>query len=180
MRHFRLDRVIGPLVWGLLPLIAAAGCLSYHPQPLDTAAHPAEYRARRLDDTLVRNYLQRVVGTVPSNQWDDVQLALSALLFRPELASARARWHAAQAAEITAGARPPGGFQADLERAVSGTGGSSPWVVSLAGLFTVELGGKRGARLLRARASATVAESELRGTTWRIVQDVRVAASLAA
>jgi outer membrane protein TolC len=48
-----------------------------------------------------------------------------------------------------------------VERAVSGAEGASPWVVSLTGLFTLELGGKRAARVQGARAREAVAESDL-------------------
>jgi outer membrane protein TolC len=43
-------------------------------------------------------------------------------------------------------------------------------------LLAVELGGKRGARLQRARARAALAEGELRATAWRIARDAANAA----
>jgi outer membrane protein TolC len=48
--------------------------------------------------------------------------------------------------------------------------------VSLAGLLTVELGGKRGARLQQARARSAIAEADLRLTAWRIARDAQAAA----
>ena len=166
-----------PVTLGLM-LLALSSCVRYQPQPLSPAARPAEYRARRLDDPMIRIYLEQQTGTASDTEWTDVQLALVALLFRPELGSARAAWRAARAGITHAGARPPVGVQGDVERAVSGSGGASPWVVSLAGLFALELGGKRGARLLRARAAAAVSESELRAAAWRILQEVRLASAV--
>jgi len=164
---------------GMLPLmlLVLSSCIRYQPEPLSPATRPAEYRARRVDGPLIRGYLEKQSGAAPGSQWSDVQLALVALLFRPELESARAAWQAARAGITTAGARPAAGAQGDLERAVSGVEAASPWVVSLAGLFTLELGGKRGARLLRARAAAAVSEGELRATAWRILQEVRLASA---
>jgi cobalt-zinc-cadmium efflux system outer membrane protein len=168
------SRVTFPLL-----LLALPSCIRYQPEPLNPATRPAEYRARRLDDPVIRSYLEQRTASAPGDEWTDVQLALVALLFRPELASARSAWQAARAGLTTAAARPAAGAQGDVERAVSGTGGASPWVVSLAGLFALELGGKRGARLLRARAAAAVSESELRGAAWGIIQEVRLASAAA-
>ncbi len=158
-------------------LVALAACARYVPRPVDPAAHPAAYQARRLDDTALVAWVGRFAGPPAAGRWTDRQLALAALRFRAELVRARAEWRTALAAERTAGARPVPGAQADVERAVAGSAGESPWVVSLAGLVTVELGGKRGARLQRARARTTVAEGELRLTAWRIVQRTRAAAA---
>jgi outer membrane protein, heavy metal efflux system len=158
-------------------LVALAACARYVPQPVDPAAHQAAYRARRLDDTALVSWVGRFAELPAAGRWTDRQLALAALRFRAELVRARAQWRTAVAAERTAGARPVPGAQADVERAVAGNTDESPWVVSLAALATVELGGKRGARLQRARARTTVAEGELRLTAWRIVQRTRAAAA---
>jgi outer membrane protein, heavy metal efflux system len=160
----------------LLLAFAAAGCARYRPQPVDPAAFPAAYRERRLDDPVVVAYVARWSEAPARTLWSDHQLALAALLFRPDLARARAQWRTALAGERTAGARPQPGAQAEVERAVSGNDGQSPWVVSLAGLLTLELGGKRGARLQQARARTAGVESELRLTFWRVVQETRMAA----
>jgi outer membrane protein, heavy metal efflux system len=161
----------GVLVLGLV------ACARYMPRPVDPAAHPSAYQARRLDDAGLVAWVGRFTEAPVGPRWTDRQLALAALRFRSELARARAEWRTALAGERTAGAGPIPGAEADVERAVAGSGGESPWVVSLAGLFTIELGGKRGARLQRARARTAVAEGELRLTAWRIVQRTRGAAA---
>jgi outer membrane protein, heavy metal efflux system len=161
------------LVAPALLMLLLWGCIRYQPHPLDLTVRPAEYRARRLSDPIVSRLVAEFAGQVSDSGWSDRQLALAALHFRPELARARADWRAAHAGEISAGARPQPGVQADLERAVSGREEASPWVVSLSGLYSVELGGKRGARLLQARARTAVAESELRLVVWQVVSDVR-------
>jgi outer membrane protein TolC len=53
-------------------------------------------------------------------------------------------------------------------------------VVSLAALGTVELGGKRGARLLAARARASVAESRLVLAGFDVAREVRIATAAVA
>ena len=168
-------RLAGVLVLGLV------ACARYVPRPVDPAAHPAAYQARRLDDSVLVAWVGRFTERPTASRWTDRQLALAAFRFRAELARARAEWRTALAGERAAGVRPAVGAQADGERAVTGGEGQSPWVVSLAGLFSIELGGKRGARIQRARARTAVAEGELRLTAWRIVQRTRgAAAALAA
>ncbi len=65
------------------------------------------------------------------------------------------------------------GLETELERRVSGRDEGSPWVVGVATLFTLELGGKRAARLQAARAAVVLAESRLLGAVWSAVADTR-------
>jgi outer membrane protein, heavy metal efflux system len=142
---------------------AVTGCARYQAQPLDPARHPAELRARRLDDPALLGWLRPYAGAPDGSRWSDRQLAVAGLAWRAELARARAEWRAALAAVLAAGERPSPGVETSVEHQVAGPQQPSPWVVSLGALATVELGGKRGARLLAARARATVAESRLVG-----------------
>jgi len=153
-----------------------AGCARYQPRPLDLAVHPTEYRARRLDDPRLLAWVGRWSGTPAARGWTGRQLALAALGMRADLARARADWRAAQAGERTAAQRLQPGVQGSVERAVSGSEGQSPWVVSLGALLNVELGGKRGARVQQARARTAIAEAELRLTAWRVAREAQAAA----
>ena len=152
--------------------LATAGCARYVPRPVDPSVHPAAYRARRLDDSTLVAWIGRYGPAPEPARWSARQLALAALALRADVARARADWRAARLGERRAGARPPAGLQGDVERAVSGSGGESPWVVSLAAMLSVELGGKRGARFAQARAHTAAAESDLRATAWRAVLTV--------
>ncbi len=157
-------------------LLGLGACARYEPQPLDLTGHPAEYRARRLDDPQLLAWVARWSSPPDSGRWNARQLALAALGLRAELIRARADWRVAVAAEQSAGARPQPGVAGSVEHAVSGSDGQSPWVVSLTGLFSIELGGKRGARVQQARARTAIAEAELRSTGWHIARDARSAA----
>jgi outer membrane protein TolC len=165
---------------GLILALSMASCTRYEPRPVDLAVHPAEYRARRLNDAALLDWVARWSSRPADHRWTGRQLALAALGLRADLARARADWRAAAAGEGAAAARPQPGVQTDVEHAVSGSDGQSPWVVSLAGLLTVELGGKRGARVQQARARTAIAEAELRFTAWRIARDAEVGAQLLA
>jgi outer membrane protein TolC len=156
--------------------VAAAACARYQAQPLDPARHPAELRARRLDDPALLAWLRPYAGAPDGARWSDRQLAVASIAWRAELARARAEWRAALAAVPTAGQRPTPRVEGSVEHQVAGPQQPSPWVVSLGALATVELGGKRGARLLAARARAMVAESRLVGLAAELAAQTRAAA----
>jgi outer membrane protein TolC len=157
-------------------LLPAPGCARYEARPLDPAVHGAAYRARGLDDPGLRAWVGRFGESPTSGRWTDRQLAVAALAHRADLERARREWLAARAASVAAGARPVPGVESGLERAVGGRDEGSPWVVSLAGLFTIELGGKRAARIQAARAREAAAEAELALTVAAILGRVREAA----
>ena len=161
---------------GLLALVALSGCVRYAPLALEPANHAAAYRTRSLDDPSLIAWVARWAGRPDGERWTDRQLAVAALALRSDLARARAEWRATVFGERAAGARPAPGAAAGVERAVSGSEGAPPWVVSLGATLAVELGGKRGARVQRARAERALAEAELRGQAWRIAVDTRAAA----
>jgi outer membrane protein TolC len=163
--------------FGLSFALACLACVRYEPRPLDPARHPAELRSRDLRDSALLADVARYTGQPEGLRWSDRQLAVAALRQRSDLRLLRAEWRAARMAVRTAGERPRVALQGDLERRVSGRDEAGPWVVAVSGLFTLELGGKRGARLQAARAGATVAESRLLGGAWAVATDTRQAAA---
>ncbi|HKT61082.1 MAG TPA: hypothetical protein VJQ46_13610, partial [Gemmatimonadales bacterium] len=74
----------------LMVVLLLAGCVRYQPRPLDLAAHPSEYRARRLDDPRVLAWVGRWSRPPAAQRWNGRQLALAALGLRADLARARA------------------------------------------------------------------------------------------
>jgi outer membrane protein TolC len=155
--------------------LAVSSCARYQPAPIEPSTHVQEYGARRLDAPATIAWVQRWAGPIAIAGWTDRQLAVAAMRFRAEIARAAAEWRLAKAGERTAGVRPAPGVTGDVERAVSGSDGQSPWVVSLGALTTVELGGKRGARIQQARARTAQAEAGIAIETWRVTSDVRQA-----
>jgi len=162
--------------FGLCLALGCSACVRYEPRPLDPARHPAEVRSRDLTDSALLAGVARYAGRPEGARWTDRQLAVAALRLRADLRRLRAEWRAAQAAVRTAGERPRPGIQGDLERRVGGRDEGRPWVVAVAGLFALELGGKRGARLQAARAGVTLAESRLLAAAWGAATGTRIAA----
>lgn len=163
--------------YGLCLVLACAACVRYQPRPLDPGAHPAAVLRRDLGDSALVAAVARFADRPEANRWTDRQLALAALRLRSDLRRLRAEWRAAAAAVRTARQRPGIGVQGDVERRVGGRHEGSPWVVELAGLFRLELGGKRGARVQAARAGVALAESRLVGSARAAALETRLAAA---
>lgn len=153
---------------------AALACARYAPAPLDPAGTAEAYAARRLDAPQLQDWLARRGAT--DSAWTSATLGLVSLYYGPAVASARAGWESARAAERTAGARPQPDVQGELGYSTSSAVFESRWLAVIGAVFTVELGGKRGARLIAARARSAVAETGLEEAAWRTVRAVRAAA----
>jgi CRISPR system Cascade subunit CasA len=163
--------------WRVVALLLGAGCARYVPAPLDSAGAAPRYHARSLADPGLAAWLGTLGQQDHAEGRDVAWLAFAALYFGSELDARRAEWRAALAAEGTAARRPPIGPEADLERRVGGTGLEAPWVVALSLPLTIELGGKRGARVAAARARTLAARVALDDAVWRTVEAVRAAAA---
>lgn len=152
----------------LLAVTCTLGCAHYAPSPLDLDAAPAAYRARSLSDPALRAALDSV-GIHEGDPWDDWSLAYAAWLMRPERARLAVEVRAAEAGIVSAGGRPSPGVAGGVEGTFSGKDGTSPWAVALSGLFRLEFGGKRDARIARARAGvlAVTLRAELAGWEFR-------------
>ncbi len=169
-------------------LLAAAAflgaCVRYAPAPLDLSAAPAAYQARSLSDPAIRAALDSL-GIHPADDrpaapgvhgavgWDDWSLAHVAWLMRPERTRLAAEVRAAEAGVVAAGGRPAPGVQGGVEGTFSGKDGTSPLAMGLSGLFRLELGGKRDARIARARAVVLAAQARAEVANWSFRLEVR-------
>lgn len=135
-------------------VVLLTACAHYTPVPLDLAAGPADYASRRLDDSATTAALDSL-GAPPT--WTAARLATAAWWLRAERARSNAEVRAAEAALLTAGARPDPGVEAGIEQSFSGRDGTSPWAIAAGPSITFELGGKRQARIARARAGVVAA-----------------------
>jgi len=154
----------------LLLASLVAGCATYTARPLDSVDPVARYHARRLDDSTLLAALDSIGVGRPSGAWRDWQLAAAAWVLRPERDRMLAEIHAAEAGRISAGARPQPEITTETEIDLGGGQGESRFGFALGSVFTLELGGKRGARLGRANAALLAAQAradaearELRG-----------------
>lgn len=164
----------------LLPLSMVIACGRYHryePAPLQPQLSPSAFAARRLDDPDLIRFLSSLGPWRPDSGLTPTALGLSALYFRPSMGEFRAMVQAARAGEITAGTHPFAAANATVERAAHpNTGDASPWTLALSGGITLETGGKREARQVRARALTMAATLRVDATGWQLAQEARQAA----
>lgn len=170
-RQTRLAAVIAAIA------MAAASCTHYQryrAAPLDRGSPATRYAAHGLGAPALARFLADNATPLGDSVWTARQLALASLYYRPDVSEARAEWRAAQAAAITAGARPGPQVDGSVEQASrADEGRSSTWTFSLAAGLTLELGGKRSARVARAQAAELGARLRLATAAWTIAQDTR-------
>src|SRR5437660_8846101 len=92
------------LVAALVEAIALTGCIKYHSHPLDPPRSEQQFRARTIEDSGLRSFLNRA-------DWPPAKLTLNdlsalAIYFNADLDVARTQLRTAQAATLTARARP--------------------------------------------------------------------------
>jgi outer membrane protein TolC len=87
-----------------------AGCVQYHPAPLELGARADEFAARRLADVPLRDDIIRLMpqaaASWPPREWDRGELLAVALTQNPQLAVARAQIKEALSREISAALAP--------------------------------------------------------------------------
>jgi outer membrane protein TolC len=102
----------------------------------------------------------------PLESWDVNTLTLAALYFSSDMEMARARTQVAEAAVVTAGARPNPSLSVQ-------PGVPSPYLLGLSLDFPIETAGKRGYRIVRAQQLTTAARFDLTNAAWKVRSQVR-------
>ena len=160
----------------ILSAIVLSGCVHYQPQPLNAGRRAEDFESRRLDDDKLRGFMETNLGHTitnwPVQRWNLETLTLAAYYFHPSLDVARAQWRVAEAAAISAGARPnpmisfSPGFTANAADA-------TPWMLAGGFDWPIETAGKRKLRVVQARQLTSVARFNLISTAWQVRTSVR-------
>ena len=158
----------------LAPILAVAGCATFHSQPVSPEKTAAAFDARSLNDENLRTFLEtnHVTGDWPRNSWDLNALTLAAFYYQPALAEARAQWAAVEATKITAGERPNPtvGFTPTYD-----TTAPPPWILGVTWDIPIETAGKRGKRIAQANHLSEAARWDFVGAAWQTRSHVRAA-----
>lgn len=158
-------------------LLGLAGCVHYQPLPLDSAARARDFESRRLDDCGLRGFIETNLGhsitNWPGQPWNLETLTLAAYYFNPELEVARAQWRLAEAAALSAGARPNPTVSLAPGYTANSPAGVTPWLMAAGFDWPFETAGKRGLRVTQARHLAAAARFNLLSTAWRVRAEVR-------
>jgi cobalt-zinc-cadmium efflux system outer membrane protein len=151
-----------------------SGCAvrRYQPAPIVATESASRLESRSLGDPGLQEFVEQTVGHPvtpwPPETWDLRTLSLAALYFNPTLESPRARVTEAQAAVVTAGARP------NPSLGVS-PGIPSPYLFNLDLAVPIETAGKRGHRIQSARSLEQAALFDLADSAWKVRSRVRTA-----
>src|SRR5260370_5439516 len=158
----------------LFGVLFLAGCAvrRYQPAPIVPVETASRFELRNLADPGLQAYEEANLGHPvlpwPPKVWDLGTVSLAAVYFNPTLESARARVAEAEAAIITAGARP--------NPSLSITPGiPSPYLFNLDLSVPVEPAGKRGHRIQAARSLGQAARFDLADSAWKVRSGVRLA-----
>ncbi len=153
-------------------LIFAAGCATYHPQPLAPEQTAAQLESRRLDDPGLKKFLEQNLGrelkSWPATNWDFSELTLVAFYFHPSLEVARAQWLVVSAGIKTAGARPNPSVSFTPAYDSQIPGNYSPWLLPVTLDVPIETAGKRGKRLAEAEKISEAARWNFVSAVWQI------------
>ncbi|HZU91347.1 MAG TPA: hypothetical protein VE993_19000, partial [Stellaceae bacterium] len=95
----------------MLLLLSLAACASYEPAALSPARNAHSLDTRSLNTPHLEKFIAAELGDTtdkpdPPARWDLARLTLVALYYHPDIAIARSKLTAAEAAVITAGQRP--------------------------------------------------------------------------
>src|SRR3569832_1094962 len=158
-------------------LLLLAGCASYTAKPIDPGAQQTALESRRLGAPAVRQFVERASGQAPPvwppKVWDLDMLTLAAFNFHPDLDRAQAQRLAAEAATITAGARPNPTGGISFQRNMDAPAGQSPWTNGLTLDLPFEPAGKRDIRIEQARYLAQAARLREAEAGWQVRSRVR-------
>lgn len=158
--------------FAVLLLTACAAPRRYRPAPISPAETASGLEARSLLDPGLRQFLEKGLGSPlpewPPRAWDLPKLTLAALYFNPAMDTARARAASAEAAILTAGARPN-------PTVTLAPGIPSPYLLAFDFEIPIETAGKRGYRVEQARDLSEAAKLDLAGTAWKVRNGVRSA-----
>ena len=163
-----------------LPLILAVlvtGCAQFVPEPLTPAQTANRLEARTLADPSLREFIAAnapgLVKNWPPESWNLPALTLVAFYYHPDMETARAKLAAAEAAIITAGARPNPAFAFSPTFAEAPLEFFSPWTLGFSLDVPIETAGKRGHRIAQAQRLANAARLDVANTAWLVRSRVR-------
>lgn len=168
MRPWRLFGLTTALLCCVL-----SSCVHYRAHPLEPAQSESAYRSRDLNDAGVGAFVRSVRGA--STEWpphtlDLATASLVAAYYNPSIMIARAELRTAEAAMVTAGARPnptasaAGGYE---------TAPEAPVVIRFELSLPIQTARKRSYRILEAAKLADSARIGVNEASWHVYSQVR-------
>lgn len=156
------------------------GCATYQPEPLNPAETVQQFDSRSFSNARLCEYLasnlSAKLASCPPRQWNLAALTLTGFYYNPDLAVANAQVRSADAAIVSAGARPNPVVGLGPQYDVRSTPNVTPWAL---GFFSIDLpietAGKRGYRIAQAERLADAARLAAGETAWTVRSRIRAA-----
>lgn len=163
----------------LLGVLLGAGCQSYTPEPIHLQEHQKNWQSRSADSKKVRQFLRQLkddTGQKPDRFNVDDGLSLSeaervALVYNPDLRTARLRAGVARASALHAGLWSDPEFSLDVLRIMENV--PDPWVVGSAISFTIPLSGRLDAAKDEAEANRKAELRRVARKEWEVRRKLR-------
>lgn len=173
-QRFRLWCYLG--VSGVLAGLGA-GCVRFQSQPLHPEQTAVQFEQRSLTNAALRTFIEtnlhRALPQWPPPRWNLELFTLAAYYYHPSLDVARGQWRSAEAAAITAGARPNPTVSFAPGFTANPGAGVNPWLMALGFDWPVETAGKRGWRVMQAKQLTRAAYCNLVTTAWQVRGNLR-------
>lgn len=154
-----------------------AGCATYKPHPISPVETDRILESRTLNSVALKTFIEtnapELATEWPRSSWDLPALTLAAFYYHTDMEVARAKLAGAEAAIITAGARPNPTVSFSPTFNANSVVGVSPWTLGFTLAVPIETAGKRGYRIVQAQYLANAATLEVASTTWQIRSRVR-------
>jgi len=156
------------------------GCATYQPAPLNPAEVARQFDSRSLANAGLCAYLDTNAAAKPSvcppPDWNLETLTLAGFYFSADMAVAGAQVQSADAAIVTAGARPNPVVGLGPQYDVRSTPNFTPWALGFFSLdLPIETAGKRGYRIAQAERLADAARLAAGETAWTVRSRIRAA-----
>ncbi|MEI7534568.1 MAG: TolC family protein [Verrucomicrobiae bacterium] len=150
------------------------GCAHFNDQPLSAEKVRADFESRSLADAGLNAFLATNLPAESASPaaWNFNRLTLVAYYFNPDLDVARAQLVGANAAKLTAGARPNPTVGVNAAYNTTTTI-PSPWIVTPSLDLPIETMGKRGYRLAQSAHLSEAARCALASAAWHVRSEVR-------
>lgn len=165
------------MAWATNLSIISVACSfqQYAPKTIDAAAITQKIENKNPAGESFHQYLLNngyVANNFPLQQWGLDELTYCALFFHPSLDVARAQWHAAELAEVTASKKAIPSASGHIAHSNQANQDISPFALGLSIDIPLDLANKRDIRIENARHLSQAAKLGIAQTAWELRNQV--------
>lgn len=152
-------------------LLGACSFQKYTPKPISPSVNAAKFELKDPSSEQFHQYLLNngyTADRLPLRQWSVDELTYCALFFHPSLDVARARWRAAESAEVAAAEKAVPTANGNIAHSDDSDPSKKPFAFGLSIDIPIETANKRDIRIENARHLSQAAKLEIAQTAWQL------------